>query len=62
MDGAVDQTFAFNRTSFVQLTAAKIEQVDKLGDSVPDATIFLLENLQTITGKINQSVSVLLSD
>ena len=30
MDGAVDQTFAFNRTSFIQLTGAKVEQSDKL--------------------------------
>jgi len=28
MDGAVDQTFAFNRTTFVQLTAIKIELND----------------------------------
>ena len=34
MDGAVDQTFAFNRTTFIQLTAAKIEQADALQNEV----------------------------
>ena len=35
MDGAIDQTFAFNRQQFIQLTAAKIEHADKLAQDVP---------------------------
>ena len=30
IDGAIDQTHAFNRQTFIQLTAAKIEQADQL--------------------------------
>ena len=41
MDGAVDQTFAFNRQSFVQLTNAKLVLVDKLEKDVPSAEIYL---------------------
>ena len=36
MDGAIDQTFAFSRSAFIQLTAAKIEMSDKLPDINPD--------------------------
>lgn len=35
LDGAIDQTFAFDRQAFVQLTGAKIELADKL--DTPDA-------------------------
>jgi len=30
VDGAIDQTFAFQRSHFIQLNAAKIELSDKL--------------------------------
>ena len=35
VDGAIDQTFAFQRSQFIQLNAAKIELSDKLEQSVP---------------------------
>ena len=47
MDGAIDQTFAFNRTTFVQLTAAKIELTDKLATQVPDSNMFMLQAIAT---------------
>jgi hypothetical protein len=30
MDGAIDEQFAFSRTNFIALTAAKIELSDKI--------------------------------
>jgi hypothetical protein len=35
-DGAIDQTYAFSRTSHIQLNAAKIEMTDKLATDVPN--------------------------
>ena len=31
-DGAIDQTFAFQRQTYIQLHSSKVEQRDKLGD------------------------------
>ena len=60
MDGAVDQTFAFNRTTFIQLTAAKIEQADALQNEIQNTNQFVMNCIHETTKKINQSVSVLL--
>ena len=42
VDGAIDQTFAFQRSQFIQLNSTKIELSDKLQQDVPDANMFLL--------------------
>jgi len=46
VDGAIDQTFAFQRSAFIALSAAKIEQRDKLLEEVPNQEAFLLQCLQ----------------
>ena len=46
MDGAIDQTFAFNRQQFIQLTAAKIEHQDKLVNDVPSTEQFVMNMIQ----------------
>ena len=43
VDGAIDQTFAFQRSQFIPLSAGKIELSDKLEQDVPDANIFFLQ-------------------
>ena len=48
VDGAIDQTFAFQRSQFVQLNAAKIELSDKLEQEVPQAEVFFLHALQNV--------------
>ena len=45
VDGAIDQTFAFSRSSFIQLTAAKIEHSDKLAQEVPNAQTYMMQCL-----------------
>lgn len=45
MDGAIDQTFAFNRQTFVQLTAAKIEMTDRLQQEVPSPEQFVINTI-----------------
>lgn len=52
IDGAVDQTFAFNRTTFVQLTAAKIEQADQLKTEVTNTNQFVMNCIHETTKKI----------
>ena len=47
-DGAIDEQFAFSRSQFVALTAAKIELSDKISDHVPDADVYLLEQIKQI--------------
>jgi hypothetical protein len=42
MDGAIDQTYAFNRQTYVQVTAAKIECQDKLATDVPSAEVYVM--------------------
>jgi hypothetical protein len=44
-DGAIDQTFAFGRQTYVQLTGAKIEQKDQLTE-VPSAEQYLMQAIQ----------------
>ena len=60
MDGAVDQTFAFNRQQFIQLTAAKIEQSDRLATEVTNTNQYVMSCLQETSKNINKSVSTLL--
>jgi hypothetical protein len=48
VDGAIDQTFAFTRSSYIQLNAAKIELSDKLEQEVPQPEVFFLQNLQQV--------------
>ena len=43
MDGQIDQTFAFNRQQFIQLTAAKIEHADKLAQEVPSPEHYVMQ-------------------
>ena len=45
IDGAIDQTFSFGRQSFIPLTAAKIELMDKLAEDVPEPTVYLMNSL-----------------
>ena len=40
MDGAIDQQYHFQRSEFVQLNAARIEQTDKLADQIPQPESF----------------------
>ena len=60
VDGAVDQTFAFNRQQFIQLTAAKIEQSDRLATEVTNTNQYVMSCLQETSKNINKSVSTLL--
>ena len=46
VDGAIDQTFAFQRSQYIQLNAGKIELSDKLEQEVPSAEVFCLQSLQ----------------
>ena len=46
MDGAIDQTFAFGRQTFVQLTAAKIEMTDRLQNEIPSVEQFVMQSLR----------------
>ena len=46
IDGAVDQTHAFNRQTFIQLTAAKIEQADQLANDVTDTNQYVMQCIQ----------------
>jgi hypothetical protein len=55
LDGAIDQTFAFDRQAFVQLTGAKIELADKL--DTPDAQVFMMQALQSMCQQTGQSIS-----
>jgi len=41
LDGAIDQTFAFDRQAFVQLTGAKIELADRL--DVSDPLVYMMQ-------------------
>ena len=50
VDGAIDQTFAFQRSQFVPLSAAKIELSDKLEQEVPQPEVFFLSALQQVAG------------
>ena len=43
MDGAIDQTFAFSRSQFVQLSAAKIEHTDQLQTDVPNPSMYMMQ-------------------
>lgn len=45
IDGAIDQTFAFQRSSFIQLNAAKIDLTDKLEQDIPVAETYYLQML-----------------
>ncbi len=45
VDGAIDQTFAFTRSNYIQLNAAKIEVSDKLEQEVPHPEVFCLQSL-----------------
>lgn len=44
-DGAIDQTYAFSRTSHIQLNAAKIEMTDKLANDIPNPEEFFVQTL-----------------
>ena len=61
-DGAIDEQFAFSRSQFVALTAAKIELSDKISDHVPDADVYLLEQIKQIVEVMNCKVTDLLSN
>ena len=61
MDGAVDQTFAFNRQTFIKLTGAKIEENDALATEVPITNQFVMNCINEATKKIGQSVNVLIA-
>jgi hypothetical protein len=48
VDGAIDQTFAFQRSQFIALNAAKIELTDKLEQEVPSAEVYFFQTLQNV--------------
>lgn len=45
VDGAIDQTFAFQRSEYIQLNAAKVEVSDKLAQEIPSPEAFFLSSL-----------------
>ena len=57
MDGAIDQTFAFQRQQHIQLHAAKTEQADKLEQQVSNPELYLMQALQKFTEMQQQSIS-----
>jgi hypothetical protein len=61
MDGAIDQTFAFQRQTHIQLHSAKTEQADKLANDVPVPEAYLVQKLSQFTQQQNTSVSSLLA-
>ena len=48
VDGAIDQTFAFQRSQFIQLNAAKIELTDKLEQEIPCAKQYFVQTLEQV--------------
>lgn len=45
-DGAIDQTFAFDRQAFVKLTGLIIELADKM--DVPDPAVYMMQAFQSL--------------
>ena len=45
-DGAIDQTFAFDRQAFVKLSLLNIEQVDTM--DVPDPIVYMMQAFQNV--------------
>ena len=43
---SVDQSYQFQRTSFIPLTSAKIEQKDILAEQVPSPEVFCIQKIQ----------------
>ncbi len=62
MDGAIDQTFAFNRQQFVQLTAAKIEHADKLAAEVPSPEHYVMQAIGECCRCLGQPVNTFFKD
>lgn len=60
MDGAIDQTFAFDRQVFVQLTGAKIELADRL--DIPDPQVYMMQAFQSLTQQTGQSIQAYLQE
>ena len=60
VDGAIDQTFAFNRQQFIPLTAAKVELADKLAQDVPNTDVFVAQALQQAAQSLQQPVNSLI--
>ena len=56
MDGAIDQTFAFQRQAHIQLHSAKIEQADKLQDSIPSIEAYFMQKIAEFTQTQGQSI------
>lgn len=46
LDGAIDQTFAFDRQNFIKLTALNIELIDTM--DVPDPVVYMMQAFQNI--------------
>ena len=61
MDGAIDQTFAFGRTNFIQLTGAKIEQMDRLTE-VANVEQYVMQALQTYCQNSNRQIQQVIKD
>lgn len=49
IDGAIDQTFAFQRSQYIQLNAAKIELSDKLVQEVPSPEAYLVQAINQVS-------------
>lgn len=59
-DGAIDQTFAFQRLSHIQLHYSKIEMADALETQVPNPEKYFLEQMSSFLGSQNKSIQELL--
>lgn len=62
MDGAIDQTFAFNRQQFIQLSAAKIEHADKLAQEIPQTEQYMMRMIQQGLRQVQQPISAFMKD
>ena len=60
MDGAIDQTFAFQRQTHIQLYSAKTEQTDKLESDVPSAEVYFVQKLMQLAQSQQTPVQSLL--
>lgn len=62
MDGAIDQTFAFNRQQFIQLSAAKIEHADKLAQEIPQTEQYMMRMIQQGLRQVQRPISTFMKD
>jgi len=59
-DGAIDQTFAFQRQTHIQLHSAKTEQSDKLATDVPSPEVYFMQKVGAFSQQQGTSMSAFL--